>query len=428
MIFPEAMTELAMYRRFKDAVKVPILANITEFGQTPLFTREELASVGVDIVLYCCSAYRAMNAAALDDLPGDPPRRHAEERAGPMQTRADLYRYLDYHAYEDKAGRLFAEGKEPSEQDMSAMPSPHSSPRNPSPCPASPPATPRCAPSAAPATTCTTAATTFSISPTPASSRRSPTCWSTGSCRTAPSWPPTRRKLKALRGLPAAVRDGARAAAAQRAIRWTCCAPASRRSAASCRKAPTHPAEGARDIADRLLACLGSMLCYWYHFSHNGRRIEVETDDDSIGGALPAPAARHASRRRSWVRAMHTSLILYAEHEFNASTFTARVIAGTGSDMYSCITGAIGALRGPKHGGANEVAFEIQKRYDTPDEAEADIRARVADKEIIIGFGHPVYTDLRSAQRSDQGGGAQLSRRGRTTRKLFDDRRAHRDA
>ncbi|MCR6661489.1 MAG: 2-methylcitrate synthase [Asticcacaulis sp.] len=150
-----------------------------------------------------------------------------------------------------------------------------------------------------------------------------------------------------------------------------------------------HP--GARDIADKLLASLGSMLLYWYQFSHNGKRIEVETDDDSIGGHFlhmlhgkPPPL--------SWVDAMHTSLILYAEHEFNASTFAARVIAGTGSDFYSCIIGGIGALRGPKHGGANEVAFDIQKRYDNPDEAEADIRARVERKEVIIGFGHPVYT------------------------------------
>jgi 2-methylcitrate synthase len=150
-----------------------------------------------------------------------------------------------------------------------------------------------------------------------------------------------------------------------------------------------HP--GARDIADRLMASLGSMLLYWYHFSHNGRRIDVETDDDSIGGHFLH--LLHGDKpRASWVRAMHTSLILYAEHEFNASTFAARVIAGTGSDMHSCICGAIGALRGPKHGGANEVAFEVQKRYDTPDEAEADIRARVSAKEVIIGFGHPVYT------------------------------------
>jgi 2-methylcitrate synthase len=148
---------------------------------------------------------------------------------------------------------------------------------------------------------------------------------------------------------------------------------------------------GARFIGDRLMASFGSMLLYWYHFAHNGKRIEVETDDDSIGGHFlhllhgRAPSAE-------WERAMHTSLILYAEHEFNASTFTGRVIAGTNSDMYSCITGAIGALRGPKHGGANEVACEIQQRYGSADAAEADIRERVQRKEIIIGFGHPVYT------------------------------------
>jgi 2-methylcitrate synthase len=152
-----------------------------------------------------------------------------------------------------------------------------------------------------------------------------------------------------------------------------------------------QPVAGARDLADRLLACLGSMLCYWHHFSRERRRIDVETDDESIGAHF-LHLLHGRSPSAEWVRAMHTSLILYAEHEFNASTFTARVIAGTGSDLYSCITGAIGALRGPKHGGANEAAFEIQSRYRTPDEAEADIRRRVASREVIIGFGHPVYT------------------------------------
>ena len=152
-----------------------------------------------------------------------------------------------------------------------------------------------------------------------------------------------------------------------------------------------HNAPGAREIADRLMASLGSMLLYWYHFAFNGKRIDVETDDDSIGGHFLH--LLHGERPSElWVRSMHTSLILYAEHEFNASTFAARVIAGTGSDIHSCITGAIGALRGPKHGGANEVALEIQQRYETPDEAEADIRARVERKEVVIGFGHPVYT------------------------------------
>lgn len=151
-----------------------------------------------------------------------------------------------------------------------------------------------------------------------------------------------------------------------------------------------HSTAGARNIADRLMASFGSMLLYWYHFAVNGKRIDVETDDDSIGGHF-LTLLHGETPKDSWVRAMHTSLILYAEHEFNASTFTARVIAGTGSDMYSSITGAIGALRGPKHGGANEVAFEIQQRYSTPDVAEADIRERIAKKEIVIGFGHPVY-------------------------------------
>jgi 2-methylcitrate synthase len=153
-----------------------------------------------------------------------------------------------------------------------------------------------------------------------------------------------------------------------------------------------HHSPGARDIADRLMASMGSMLLYWYHWSTQGKRIDVETDDDSIGahflhllhGKKPSP---------QWERAMHTSLNLYAEHEFNASTFAARVIAGTGSDLYSSVAGAIGALRGPKHGGANEMAFEIQKRYASPDEAEADIRRRVEAKEVVIGFGHPVYTE-----------------------------------
>jgi 2-methylcitrate synthase len=152
-----------------------------------------------------------------------------------------------------------------------------------------------------------------------------------------------------------------------------------------------HGASGARDIADQLVASLGSMLAYWYHFSRTGRRITVETDDDSVGGHFLHLLHERAAPA-SWVKALNTSLILYAEHEFNASTFTARVIASTGSDLYSCIVGGIGALRGPKHGGANEVALEIQQRYADPQAAEADILARLAAREVIIGFGHPVYT------------------------------------
>lgn len=199
-----------------------------------------------------------------------------------------------------------------------------------------------------------------------------------------------KEKLRALRGLPASVKAALEqlpAASHPMDVMRTgvsvlgCTLP----------EKDDHNLAGARDIADRLMASLGSMLLYWYHFSTNGRRIDVETDDDTIGGHF-LHLLHGKKPSDSWVKAMNISLNLYAEHEFNASTFTSRVIAGTGSDMYSAITGAIGALRGPKHGGANEVAFEIQKRYDNPDEAEADIRARVERKEVVIGFGHPVYT------------------------------------
>src|SRR6201996_1017202 len=152
-----------------------------------------------------------------------------------------------------------------------------------------------------------------------------------------------------------------------------------------------HNLAGAREIADKLMASFSSALLYWYHFSHNGREIEVETDDESIGGHF-LNLLHGQKPQKSWIQAMQVSLNLYAEHEFNASTFTSHVIAGTGSDIYSAVTGAIGALRGPKHGGANEVAFDIQSRYASADEAEADIRARLEKKEVIIGFGHPVYT------------------------------------
>ncbi len=152
-----------------------------------------------------------------------------------------------------------------------------------------------------------------------------------------------------------------------------------------------HGIEGARNIADRLMASMGSMLLYWHHFTRHGKRIETETDDDSIGGHF-LNLLHGKKPSAEWVRAMHTSLILYAEHEFNASTFTCRVIAGTGSDLYSAICGGIGALRGPKHGGANEFSYEVLSRYSDPNEAEADIVRRVRAKEIVIGFGHPVYT------------------------------------
>jgi 2-methylcitrate synthase len=199
-----------------------------------------------------------------------------------------------------------------------------------------------------------------------------------------------RTKLKNLRSLPATVRTVLEALPASSHPMDVMRTGVSALGCALPEK-EGHTAAGARDIADQLIASLGSMLAYWYHFSHSGHRIHVEVDDDSIGGHFLHLLHRRAPPA-SWVRAMHTSLILYAEHEFNASTFTARVVAGTGSDMYSCIAAAIGALRGPKHGGANEVAYEIQSRYENPDLAAEDIRARVARKEVIIGFGHPVYT------------------------------------
>ena len=197
-------------------------------------------------------------------------------------------------------------------------------------------------------------------------------------------------KLKSLRGLPAAAKavlEQIPAAAHPMDVMRTYVSVLG----TILPEAHDHNQPGAKDIADRLMASLGSALLYWYHFSTNGKRIEVETEDDTIGGHF-LHLLHGKAPSESWVRAMHTSLILYAEHEFNASTFTARVIAGTGSDMYSALTGAIGALRGPKHGGANEAAFDVQKRYATPDEAEEDIRKRVDAKEVVIGFGHPVYT------------------------------------
>jgi 2-methylcitrate synthase len=197
-------------------------------------------------------------------------------------------------------------------------------------------------------------------------------------------------RLRSLRGLPAIVKNVLEqipAGAHPMDVMRTGCSALG----TALPEKDDHNLPGARDIADRLIASFGSMLLYWYHYAHNGRRIEVETDDDSVGGHF-LHLLHGRAPKPLWVKAMHTSLILYAEHEFNASTFAARVVAGTGADMYSAVTGAIGALRGPKHGGANEVGFEVMNRYQTPDDAEADIVARIANKEVVIGFGHPVYT------------------------------------
>ena len=211
-----------------------------------------------------------------------------------------------------------------------------------------------------------------------------------GALPTASQLAAYKTKLKRLRGLPAIVSEALELVPANAhpmdVMRTGCSVLGT-----VLPERDTHPGNEARDIADRLVASFGSMLLYWWHFTRSGRRIDVETDDDSVAAHFlhllhgVAPSKLHAD-------SLDKSLVLYAEHEFNASTFTARVIAGTGSDMYSCITGAIGALRGPKHGGANEVAMDIISRYDSADAAEADIRARMEKKEIIIGFGHPVYT------------------------------------
>jgi 2-methylcitrate synthase len=226
-----------------------------------------------------------------------------------------------------------------------------------------------------------------------------------------------KRKLKALRGLPANVKA---------VLEWLPAAShpmdvmRSGVSALGCilPERDDHNSSGARDVADKLMASLGSMLLYWYHYSHNGERIDVETDDESIGAHF-LHLLHRAKPSGEWEKAMHTSLILYAEHEFNASTFACRVIAGTGSDIYSSITGGIGALRGPKHGGANEAAFEIQHRYETPDAAEIDIRRRIDNKEVIIGFGHPVYTESDPRNKVIKQVARKLSKQSGSTR-MFD--------
>ena len=211
-----------------------------------------------------------------------------------------------------------------------------------------------------------------------------------GTLPTAAQLKAYKAKLKTLRDLPAAVKQALEALPANAhpmdVMRTGCSVLGTVEQ-----ESEKHDPEKTKEIIDRMMASFGSMLVYWHHFTTSGKRINVVTDDDSIGGHF-LHLLHGKPAKESWVRAMHTSLILYAEHEFNASTFTARVIAGTNSDIYSCITGAIGALRGPKHGGANEEAFRIQSRYKSADEAEADIRARVERKEIVIGFGHPVYT------------------------------------
>lgn len=388
MIFPEALTSLDDYRQFAAAVNVPILANITEFGKTPLYTTHELAAAHVSMVLYPLSAFRCMNAAALKAY-------HAIRKDGTqaavtniMQTRAELYDLLDYHP------------------DTEALQTPGA-------------ITPA-------------VANAEGVAPPPLRNKKSVmlsgivagnsaicTVGRTGNdlhyrgydildlsrhCEfeeiayllvyetlpTLAELAAYKIKLKSLRAIPEPVRSVLETIPAHTHPMDVLRTGVSMLGNIE-PEAANHTTRDVRNMADRLLACLGSMLLYWYHYAHHQQRIETTTDDDTIGahflhllhGKVPS---------QPWIQAMHTSLILYAEHEFNASTFTARMIAGTGSDFYSAITGAIGALRGYKHGGANEIALAVQQRYLTPEEAEIDILHRVAKKEIIIGFGHPVYT------------------------------------
>ena len=359
MIFPEAMTELAMYRRFKDAVKVPILANITEFGQTPLFTRDELGAVGVDIVLYCCSAYRAMNAAALavyEAIRRDGTQKNVLDR---MQTRADLYQYLDYHCVRGEVGRIVCRGeREMSEQQAAGF---------------KPKKSVALSGVAAGNTALCTVGTTgndlhyrgYDILDIATDLRVRGDRLSAGAREAAESRassPPTRPSsracaacrggvLTALEQLPAAEPPDGRAAHGRVGARL----PRAGERRPSGRGCARHRRPAAR--VPRLDAVLLVSLRDQRPAHRGARPTTIRSARISCICCTASEPPAH------WVRAMHTSLILYAEHEFNASTFTARVIAGTGSDMYSCITGAIGALRGPKHGGANEVAFEIQSRY-----------------------------------------------------------------
>lgn len=432
-IFAEAAYDLPTYKRFVEALNVPVLANITEFGATPLFTRDELASVGVAIQLYPLSAFRAANKAAESVYTSIRQNGHQKDVIELMQTRAELYDRIGYHAFEQKLDALFAAGKSKNSEVVGWAGRRFASAHRVSTAGGLRRITARLPYAEHSRTkrveeiTMSATETTPGFKPKKSVALSGTAAGNTALCTVGRTGNDLhyrgydvldfanrcefeeiahllvhgklpnvaelagyKAKLKALRGLPAGVKAALEqlppSAHPMDVMRTAvsvlgCLAP----------EKDDHNHPGARDIADKLMASLGSALLYWYHYSHNGKRIEVETDDDSIGGHF-LHLLHGEKPRESWVRAMHTSLNLYAEHEFNASTFTSRVIAGTGSDLFSCIAGAIGALRGPKHGGANEVAFEVQKRYGSPDEAEADIRERVGRKEVVIGFGHPVYT------------------------------------
>ncbi|HVT72098.1 MAG TPA: 2-methylcitrate synthase [Lacunisphaera sp.] len=388
MIFAEALRSRDEYAGFTAAVKVPVLANLTEFGQTPCLSLDELRGAGVAIALFPLSASRAAAAATAKVFASIQKEGTQKSVLELMQTRAELYDVLDYHEYERKLDRLFGKSPDPAPAGSRVKKSVALS-----------------GVVAGNTAVCTVGHSGNDLHyrgydiaeiATHATFEEVAHLLVHGSLPNAIELAAYREKLRRLRGLPPPLRvvlEQIPATAHPMDVLRTGCSMLGDLEPESLPLAGADAASapGARALADRLLACFPSMLLYWHHFARNGNRIEVETADPTIASHFlhllhqRAPGALHVS-------ALDRSMILYAEHEFNASTFAARVIAGTAADFHSAITGAIGALRGPRHGGANEVAYEIQQRYRTPGEAESDIRARIARKEIVIGFGHPVYT------------------------------------
>jgi 2-methylcitrate synthase len=375
MIFAEAVTELDHYRRFSDATGVPILANITEFGLTPLFTTDELADAGVSMVLYPLSAFRAMNAAALNvyqTLRDD----GTQQKLIPlMQTRDELYEFLRYDEIaaklEQAATKKTATGLAGIVVGTSAI--------------------------------CTVSETGsglnyrgYGIDDLARESSFEEVAYLLcyGELPNAAVLADYKTRLVELRRLPDALKTVLEQLPADAhpmdVMRSGCSVLGSME--------PEGKGRDQQYIADRLIACFGSMLLYWYHFHTHGRRIDTESDEDSVAGHF-LHVLHGKPPDPQQVRALDVSLILYAEHEFNASTFAARVAASTLTDFYSAITAAIGTLRGPLHGGANEAAMELIARYATPDEAEAEVLSMLAQKQRIMGFGHRVYKE--SDPRSD---------------------------
>jgi len=404
MVFAEALHTLEEYSQFTAAVKVPVLANLTEFGQTPYFTVDELRRAGVALALYPLSASRAASAAALKVYQAIQQEGTQKSIVGLMQTRTELYDILGYHEYEQKLDQLFGKSPDPRPEKIAGAPVPAAA----VPSPAGPKVKKSVALSgviAGNTAVCTVGQTGndlhyrgYDIAEIAAhASYEEVACLLIhGALPNTGELAAYRDKLRKLRGLPPplrAVLEQIPASAHPMDVLRTGCSMLGNLEQ---EKLPLAGADAtsvpaARELADRLLACFPSMLLYWHHFVRDGKRIEVETAGPSIASHFLQLLHQRAPTAEQ-VSALDRSLILYAEHEFNASTFASRVITGTAADFHSAITGAIGALRGPKHGGANEVAYEIQQRYRTPDEAETDIRARIGRKEIIIGFGHPVYT------------------------------------